>query len=157
MRQQKIDGRRTEVPGRGPVAARVDPRDRSDGGASPPEHGRLLLGSEGGRRLMRVSMMADLVALGVNPRAHVRICLDRVPGDEPGRRDPVPLQELEDPLRCHHAELAPRNRRRGEHAAHDPDGDRVKVEAQADQVPRHRRPATRPPSAWLPALPSAVA
>src|SRR5215472_15321576 len=75
--------------------------------------------------------------VGQQSLAGARMALDGKSRHEPGRANPVRLEQSKDALRADEAELPARERRRARHAAGDETRLRVEVEAQADDVARH--------------------
>ena len=69
--------------------------------------------------------------------AGARMALDGKSRNEPGGTHTVRLEQGEDALRSHKAELAARERRRARHAAGNEARLRVEVEGEANDVARH--------------------
>src|ERR1035437_6608762 len=93
---------------------------------------------QGSGRFVEIAVMTDLVAGGVHSGTDIRIVVDRVPGDKPGRRDSVFFEKSENPVGADETELAAGNLSWCREVAKDPGRDDVKIESQADEVTRHR-------------------
>ena len=138
VRLDELERRVGEIGRRRPVAERLD--------ADPLEHverplhvGRLLVARLPRRVDVRVRVVRDLVAALEDRLGLLRERLDGVAGDEEGRADAVPLEQVEHARDADAgAVLAAGEHRRRRPLVAEPDGKGVEIERQADRARRHR-------------------
>src|SRR5439155_24864747 len=125
-----------KVPRRRAVAAGVAAAGLFDLLVRARELRFLLLAREARGRPVSPAVVADLVTRLEHSPAGLRIGFQGVPGNEPGGGNAVLLEQRQDARGADHAELPARYRRRRGHAARDPAGHRVEIEADANDVLR---------------------
>src|SRR5881628_1149851 len=91
------------------IPVRPDPDGRAAGDAldqlDAPRDDLLLLGMvHGAKGLVEVSVVRDLMPPGEDLLRHLRVAFDRVAGDEEGRLDGIPVEQIQD---AHHTPQGP--------------------------------------------------
>lgn len=118
---QQVHGVRGQVPRRGAVAGRASAAGQPPYAvAAAIEDGGLLIARQRGRRLVQVPVVTHLVATAVDAVADLRICVDRVAWDKPGRAKRASFEKPQKAVRAYDAELTSRQRRWSRLAAVDP-------------------------------------
>src|SRR4051794_34993102 len=93
--QEQADGSGTQLPPRGDVAARLVAEEPLDERDALHQDGFLLLHRHRDRILMGIAVETDLMAGLGHHRHFLGERLDGVAGDEPGRLDAMPLEQLQ--------------------------------------------------------------
>ena len=137
MLHQQVHGHIAQVPRRRTIAARRLAGQAHDALIAPDQLLLLAFRPERGGHAMRPAMVADLMARGMHRRHAGRVAVDRVPRNEPGRRNALLVQQPQDALRRRNAEIAPADERGRGLPARDRGRGVVVVKGQADKQVGH--------------------